>query len=77
MSASTIQRNLAWEGLSYTDLVEETRKNLATMYFKQRNLSLSEISYLLGYSELSAFSRAFRRWTGKSPREYRGFHSEM
>ena len=72
MSPSAIQRNLAWEGLSYTELVEETRKNLADMYFKQRNLSLSEISYLLGYSELSAFSRAFRRWTGYSPREYRG-----
>ena len=72
MSPSAIQRNLAWEGLSYTELVEETRKNLAEMYFKQRNLSLSEIAYLLGYSELSAFSRAFRRWTGHSPRDYRG-----
>ncbi len=72
MSTSAIQRSLAWEGLSYTDLVEEVRKSLAEMYFKQRNLSLSEIAYLLGYSELSAFSRAFRRWTGHSPREYRG-----
>ena len=72
MSTSAIQRNLAWEGLSYTDIVEETRKSLAEMYFKQRNLSLSEIAYLLGYSELSAFSRAFRRWTGHSPRDYRG-----
>ena len=72
MSTSAIQRNLAWEGLSYTELVEEVRKALAEMYFKQRNLSLSEIAYLLGYSELSAFSRAFRRWTGHSPREYRG-----
>lgn len=71
MSTSTIQRNLAWEGMSYSDLVEETRKNLADMYFKQRNLSLTEIAYLLGYSELSAFSRAFRRWTGFSPREFR------
>ncbi len=71
MSTSAIQRNLAWEGLSYTELVEEVRKSLAEMYFKQRNLSLSEIAYLLGYSELSAFSRAFRRWTGHSPREYR------
>ena len=75
MSTSAIQRNLAWEGLSYTELVEETRQNLADMYFKQRNLSLSEISYLLGYSELSAFSRAFRRWTGNSPRSYRCKHS--
>ena len=77
MSTSAIQRSLAWEGLSYTDLVEETRKSLAEMYFKQRNLSLSEIAYLLGYSELSAFSRAFRRWTGLSPREYRGRSSEI
>ena len=72
MSTSAIQRNLAWEGLSYTELVEEVRKSLAEMYFKQRNLSLSEIAYLLGYSELSAFSRAFRRWTGHSPRDFRG-----
>ncbi len=72
MSTSAIQRNLAWEGLSYSDLVENTRKNLAELYLKQRNLSLSEIAYLLGYSELSAFSRAFRRWTDLSPREYRG-----
>ncbi|MXW47645.1 MAG: helix-turn-helix transcriptional regulator [Gammaproteobacteria bacterium] len=72
MSTSAIQRNLAWEGLSYTELVEEVRKSLAEMYFKQRNLSLSEIAYLLGYSELSAFSRAFRRWTGLSPRDFRG-----
>ena len=42
-----------------------------------RNLSLSEIAYLLGYSELSAFSRTFRRWTGLSPREYRGRSSEI
>ena len=71
MSTSAIQRNLAWDGLSYTDLLEETRRNLAEMYLRQRNLSLSEIAYLLGYSELSAFSRAFRRWSGSSPRAYR------
>ncbi len=76
MSASAVQRNLAWEGLSYTDLVEETRQNLAQIYLRQRNLSLSEIAYLLGYSELSAFSRAFRRWTGQSPRSHRGGHQD-
>ena len=77
MSTSAIQRHLAWEGLTYTDLVEQTRRNLAEMYFKQRNLSLTEIAYLLGYSELSAFSRAFRRWTGHSPRTFRGNQTEM
>ena len=52
--------------------VVRKRKNLAQVYLKQRHLSLSEISFLLGYSELSAFSRAVRRWTGESPRVLRG-----
>ena len=41
------------------------------LYLKQVHMSLSEIAFLLGYSELSAFSRAFRRWHGMSPRDYR------
>ncbi|MGH6874532.1 MAG: helix-turn-helix domain-containing protein, partial [Aestuariivirgaceae bacterium] len=47
------------------------RRDLALSYMKQRQLPLSEIALLLGYSELSAFSRAFRRWTGRSPRAFR------
>lgn len=67
LSPATIQRELASEGLTYKRLVELTRRNLAFAYLKQRQLPLSEISFLLGYSELSAFSRAMRRWTGESP----------
>jgi AraC-like DNA-binding protein len=68
---SAIQRSLAFEGLSYKDLVETTRQDLAQVYLRQAHMALSEIAFLLGYSELSAFSRAFRRWTGVSPRDYR------
>ena len=48
-----------------------TRRDLAFMYLRQRQLPLSEIAFLLGYSELSAFSRAVRRWSGTSPRALR------
>ena len=71
LAPSVIQRELSQEGVSYKDLVEITRKNLALMYIRQKHLSFSEIAFLLGYSELSAFSRAMRRWTGLSPRKFR------
>lgn len=71
LSAATVQRELALEGVAYKDLVEMTRRELAISYLKQRQLPLSEIAFLLGYSELSAFSRAMRRWEGASPRAVR------
>ncbi len=69
--ASAVQRDLARLGVSFKELVERTRYDLALVYLRQRHLPLSEIAFLLGYSELSAFSRAMRRWTGKSPRQLR------
>ena len=71
VSQSAIHHELGEAGLTYTDLVETVRRDLAMSYIKQRQLPFSEIAILLGYSELSAFSRAFRRWTGTSPRQYR------
>ncbi len=71
LSPGVIQRELALEGVAYKDLVEKTRRDLAMMYLKQRQLQFSEIAFLLGYSELSAFSRAVRRWTGEAPRTVR------
>lgn len=68
----TLQRRLSDENLTYKNLVEEIRKELAHMYLRQPHIPVSELAFLLGYSELSAFSRAFRRWTGVSPRKYRG-----
>jgi AraC-like DNA-binding protein len=71
MPLSAIQRELHYDGLSYSTLVETTRRDLALSYVRQRQLPFSEIAFLVGYSELSAFSRAVRRWTGLSPRALR------
>ncbi|TDQ82053.1 AraC-like DNA-binding protein [Dongia mobilis] len=71
LSPGSIQRELAAAGLTYKDAVETTRQSLARMYLDQHQLPLTEIALLLGYSELSAFTRAFTRWTGVSPRAYR------
>ncbi len=71
MTPRTLQRRLAAEGASYSKLLDAVRRELAEQYIADPTQSLSEISYLLGFSELSAFSRAFRRWTGASPTAYR------
>lgn len=69
-SLSTLQRQLAAEGTNYKDIRENTRRDLAEQYVRERNYSLSQIAYLLGFSDQSNFSRAFRRWTGHSPGSY-------
>jgi len=71
ISERTLQRRLGEFGLSYNSLVERIRYELAQRYLQQAHLPLTEIAYLLGYSELSAFSRAFRRWAGDSPQRLR------
>ncbi len=71
MSASTLQTRLARAGLSYQRLLNETRHELAKGYIEQSRLSVTEIAFMLGFADLSNFIRAFRRWTGKSPTEYR------
>ncbi len=71
MSERTLQRRLAERGLGFKQLVELTRRELAVRYVADAGTELTEVAFLLGYSELSAFDRAFRRWTGLSPLEYR------
>lgn len=66
-----LQRRLADEGLTYSTLVDGVRRDLAADYIGQRHIPLSEVAYLLGYSELSAFSRAFRKWHEVSPQSFR------
>lgn len=68
---SVIRRELNREGLNFREFIELTRRDLALHYIRQRHLTFSEISFLLAYSEVSAFSRAVLRWTGLSPREVR------
>ena len=71
LTSWTLQRRLGDHGLTFTQLVDNVRRELAQHYLSQANLPISELALLLGYSEASAFSRAFRRWFGVSPRQWR------
>ena len=64
----TLTRRLRQEGTTFRGLLDELRLQLAERYLRQPNLSVDEVAFLLGYSERSAFHRAFRRWTGRAPR---------
>lgn len=70
MSERTLFRRLSEQGLSFKVILAQTRTQLAQEYLRDKRLTLSEIALLLGYSEQSAFSRAFKRETGLSPRRY-------
>lgn len=71
MSARTLSRRLAEEKTTFQKIVEQLRASLASSYLRDSDLSLAEIAFLLGYSGLSSFSEAFKRWTGQSPGQYR------
>jgi len=71
MSVRSFHSKLEQAGTSYQKLLDDTRKELAEDYIKKTDLSVSEIAYLLGFTDVSNFSRAFKRWVGTSPRAYR------
>ena len=71
LSVRNLQRRLHAEGISFKQLLDETRKDLAAQYIQDSHRRIGEITYLLGFSEPSNFTRAFRRWTGVSPNEFR------
>jgi AraC-like DNA-binding protein len=71
MSARTLRRRLSDEGTRFQDLRDAVRRERALECISQEQLAISEIAYLLGFGETSAFHRAFRRWTGKTPAQYR------
>jgi len=71
MSPRTLQRKLVVEDTSFRKLVEEVRRELAKSYLADDNLTLIEISYLLGFSHQASFFRAFKRWTSFTPQEFR------
>lgn len=76
VSERTLQRRLKEEGKTFAAVVDELRRELALLYLTDPELPIFQIAFLLGYSEPSAFQRAFRRWTGKTPREHRRGSSE-
>lgn len=71
MSERSLQSKLAARNTSYRHLLNETRQELAVQYMRQGTHSVSEVTYLLGFADISGFSRAFRSWVGVSPSEYR------
>ena len=73
-SVRTLQRRLAARGLSYSDLLGEVRKTMALNLLENPSLGIGQIAYCLGYSEVSTFNHAFRRWVGQPPRDYRKSH---
>ena len=71
MSRRTFSRKLLGEGTNFTELLDDMRRRSALRYVGDRELGLSEIAFLLGFSQTGAFHRAFKRWTGQTPLEYR------
>lgn len=71
MSKRKLQLKLAEEHVRFKSLLDDTRSNLAKEYLSEQSLCLSEIAFMLGFSEVSSFSRAFKRWTGVSPGQYK------
>jgi AraC-like DNA-binding protein len=71
MSRRTLQRKLAEAEITYQRLVDETRRDLALRYIEDPRHSIVDITFMLGFSQQSAFTRAFKRWTGAAPTEYR------
>ena len=70
-SPRTLRRRLAEDGETFESILSRTRHELALRYLERRDVSLAEIALLLGFSDQSAFQRAFRRWTGETPRAVR------
>jgi len=71
ISIRQLQRELQAEGTSFQQLLDKTRQELALRYLEDPKFPIHDIAFLLGFSAPSAFNRAFKRWTGKTPRCYR------
>lgn len=71
LSERSLQRKLAEAGTSYREVLDNTRRELALAYLDGKPHKLSEVTFLLGFADSRSFSRAFRRWTGQTPSEYR------
>ena len=71
VSQRTFARRLSEEGLTFSELLDSLRSDLANRHLADRDLAISQIAWLLGYSDVGAFSHAFKRWTGKTPGQAR------
>jgi AraC-like DNA-binding protein len=75
MSSRTLQRRLTEEGVKFQQLMEDARRELARHYLAHSALELNETAYLLGYEDANSFFRAFQRWEGTSPGQWRAIHA--
>lgn len=71
LTPRTLQRKLQEHGTSYNDVLDQMRRQLAMRYLREPQMAICEVAYLLGFSESSSFHRAFKRWTGVTPKEFR------
>jgi AraC-like DNA-binding protein len=71
VSSRSLQRHLDGEGTSFKALLDDVRRELAIGYLRDGTRTISEVAFMVGFAEVSAFSRAFRRWTGKSAKTWR------
>jgi AraC-like DNA-binding protein len=71
MSERTLYRRLAEEGLTFRDVLTEAQSSLAQELLRDSDSSIAEIAFLTGFSEQSTFSRAFKRWVGLAPAQFR------
>ena len=71
ITTRSLQKRLKNEGTKYQELLEKVKKERAEYFLEQTDMSMINITFLLGYSEQSAFNRAFKKWTGLTPSEYR------
>jgi AraC-like DNA-binding protein len=71
-SARSLHRQLQKEDIAYQDILNEVRKTLAEKYLLDPANSVTDIAFKLGYNDASNFARAFKRWSGMSPNEFKG-----
>ena len=71
ISQRSLQRKLKAQGMSFTRVLDDTRRELSLQYVRDSQHSLNEVGFLLGFAEPGNFSRAFKRWYGKSPSQFR------
>jgi AraC-like DNA-binding protein len=71
MSQRTLARRLSAEGLTFTEILDAMRTDLAVHYLRDATHSVSQVAWLLGFQEVSAFTYAFKRWTGQTPSQFR------
>jgi AraC-like DNA-binding protein len=71
LTPSTLRRRLEDEGQSFQDIKDQLRRDMAVSYLRNSAKSMAEVAFELGFSEASAFQRAFKKWTGASPGAYR------